>query len=80
MTTITFDTHKAVKELKNAGFPEQQAEAITRIFSESIVRDTSNAVTKADLSDTKADIIRWVSGIVLAQSAFFLALFKLMGN
>lgn len=28
MITITFDTHEFVKELKNAGFSEQQAKVI----------------------------------------------------
>ncbi|MGZ8182151.1 MAG: coiled-coil domain-containing protein [Methylobacter sp.] len=31
MTTLTFDTHEFIKELKNAGFSEQQAEAITNL-------------------------------------------------
>jgi hypothetical protein len=31
MATITFDTHEFVTELKNVGFSEQQAEAITRL-------------------------------------------------
>ncbi|TAN35478.1 MAG: DUF1640 domain-containing protein [Verrucomicrobia bacterium] len=31
MTPITFDTHEFIKELKNAGFSEQQAEAITKL-------------------------------------------------
>lgn len=31
MTVIPFDTHEFIKELKNAGFSEEQAEAITRL-------------------------------------------------
>lgn len=31
MTTITFDTHEFIKELKNAGFSEEQAEIITKL-------------------------------------------------
>lgn len=31
MSTITFDTHEFIKELKNAGFSEEQAETITKL-------------------------------------------------
>jgi hypothetical protein len=31
MSTITFDTHEFIKELKNAGFSEEQAEIITKL-------------------------------------------------
>ena len=32
MTAITFDTHKFVRRLKEAGLPEMQAEAIADAF------------------------------------------------
>lgn len=31
MTTVTFDTHEFIKELKGAGFSEEQAEIITKL-------------------------------------------------
>ncbi len=31
MSTITFDTHEFIKELRNAGFSEEQAEIITKL-------------------------------------------------
>jgi len=31
MTTLTFDTHDFVKKLKEAGFTEEQAEALTNL-------------------------------------------------
>ncbi len=31
MTTLTFDTHDFVKKLKEAGFSEEQAEALTNL-------------------------------------------------
>ncbi len=34
MSTITFDTLKFVHKLKNAGIPENQAEAITEAFKD----------------------------------------------
>ena len=36
MNTITFDTHEFIKELKNAGFSEEQAEAITRLQKQAV--------------------------------------------
>ena len=46
MTTITFDTRKAVRNLQAAGFAEAQAEAFT---------DT--VATKTDITEIKADIV-----------------------
>ena len=34
MTTITFDTHKFIRTLKEAGVPESQAEAFSDAFKE----------------------------------------------
>jgi hypothetical protein len=34
MTTITFDTYELIKELKQAGFNEEQAEGLSLCFSE----------------------------------------------
>jgi len=55
MSTITFDTLKFVHKLKNAGIPENQAEAITEAFKE--------ASGEAELA-TRRDIERLESRIV----------------
>lgn len=56
MSTVTFDTLKFVKELENAGMPQQQAEAqakaLANALSESL--DTTLA-TKADMLDVRPD-------------------------
>lgn len=36
MATITFDTHKFIKDLESAGIPELHAEAIARAQQESL--------------------------------------------
>jgi len=36
MTTLAFDTHEFVKELKDVGFSEQQAEVITKLHKAAI--------------------------------------------
>ena len=69
MTTITFDTHKFVRKLKEAGFEEKQAEALTEAM-QAIINE-SELVTKQDmqieLAPIKADInlMKWMLGAVL---------------
>ena len=46
MATFVFDTHRAVKALAAAGFPEAQAEALVEIVGGAV---GENAATKADL-------------------------------
>ncbi len=51
MNTVTFDTHAAVRELRAAGFTEQQAEALVRV----IARAVGAPVTKTDLDTAVKD-------------------------
>ena len=55
MVSVTFDTHKVVKDLQDAGFDETQAEAVVNALGNAIDRDV---VKPEDLKDfaTKADI------------------------
>lgn len=43
MTTITFDTHEFIKELKGAGFSEEQAEIITKLQKLAVVSTLDQA-------------------------------------
>ncbi len=43
MTAITFDTHEFIKELKNAGFSEEQAEVITRLHKAAVATTLEQA-------------------------------------
>jgi hypothetical protein len=58
MSTITFDTHEFFKELKSAGFSEQQAEAITKLQKAAAASTLEQARTEYDLDNvaTKRDI------------------------
>ncbi|MGZ3767384.1 MAG: coiled-coil domain-containing protein [Mucilaginibacter sp.] len=73
MATITFDTHQFVKELKEAGFSEEQAEAITNLQKTTInttleqarhEHNLENLVTNKDLdarireTELKIDLVR----------------------
>lgn len=76
MTTITFDTHKFVKDLRDAGIPENQAEAFVRAQQEILSQALDTALaTKADISeikleltrmDAKVDKLSWMMGILIA--------------
>ena len=53
MNAIAFDTLKFAKRLKEAGFTEQQAEALADAEAEFIEQ---NLATKRDIADLKRDI------------------------
>ncbi len=53
MSAIAFDTLKFVKRLKEAGFTEQQAEALADAGAELIEQ---NLATKRDIADIQRDI------------------------
>ncbi len=76
MATITFDTYKYVNRLKEAGLSEQQAAEVVAVVSEA--HDTAELVTKNDLTaalaETKAEIIKWVVGLIFMQTGVIVAL------
>jgi hypothetical protein len=109
MALTTLDTHELVKDLKAAGFTDDQAEAVTRAVKNARDIDLSDVATKADLksemaglradialiaakldniaanyatkaelSEMRNDIIRWVFGLIFAQAALIIALIKLL--
>ena len=57
MAALLFDTHKAVKDLQEAGFDEAQAEAVVATVGTAII---GNVATKQDVTDalnaTKQDV------------------------
>jgi hypothetical protein len=56
MVVPTLDTLEVVKELKAAGFSDEQAEAVTRVVRRAQDIDLSDLATKADLAAVKADL------------------------
>lgn len=76
---ILFDTHALIKKLKDSGFEEKQAEALTDAFKDSQEAGMKDLATKGDLKDMehvlKGDIreikyevnlLKWMVGFVLA--------------
>ena len=86
MPTAIFDTYEFVKELENAGFNEKQAEiqvkAINKALSEFQESRLEELATKADIeiaiSRAKAETIKWVAGMLVAQAAIVATLVKLL--
>ena len=64
MITVALNTLAIVRKLKAAGFSEDQAEAVTTVISDTHKADITELVTKtdlnADMSELKADILKWV--------------------
>jgi len=90
MVTTTFDTLAFAKRLMEAGFTERQAEAQVTVLREIV---ESELATKRDLrelelrltaemvkanAEIKADILKWVAGMLVAQAALIAALVKLL--
>ena len=50
------DTLEIAKRLKNAGFPETQAEALTGVLREAHGSDLSGLATKSDLEILRRDL------------------------
>ena len=53
MTFPIFDTHRAVKDLEEAGFEESQAEAVVGMMRNAI---GENVATRSDLQGMRADL------------------------
>ncbi|MDD9994456.1 MAG: DUF1640 domain-containing protein [Dehalococcoidia bacterium] len=60
MNTIAFDTLKASRNLKAAGFSEAQADAIIGTVGDSF---TDTVATKADLAAVKAELKQDIAGL-----------------
>ncbi len=86
MAALLFDTHKAVKELQEAGFDEAQAEAVVATVGTAII---GNVATKQDVTDARNDlrsemqamelrITLRMGGLIVAGVALIIALDKLL--
>lgn len=77
MATITFDTHKFIKILQDAGFEPKQAEAVSRAFQEA--SSEAELATKRDIERVESQIremkveingkltlVQWMLALVVA--------------
>lgn len=78
MVSITFDTLKFAEKLIAAGVPEAQAKAEASALSEVLEINLKDLVTKEHLdyklAELKADLIKWVVGLALAQSGLLVGI------
>jgi hypothetical protein len=92
MSAIPFDTHDFYTELVESGLAEKTATALTKAVAKIEQTKLDDLVTKRDLkevqlefkrdiAETKAELIRWVVGVGVLQSALITALLmKLSSN
>jgi hypothetical protein len=80
MNAITFDTHKYIKNLRDSGIPEPQAEAFVHaqqeIFAQALdntiasKRDIEQLDIKIDKLDTsfrhEVSLLKWMMGVLIA--------------
>ena len=76
MATITFDTHKFVRTLKEAGIPENQAEAIADAFRDAHIE--AELATKTDLRELEYRLIIKLGAMMMAAIAVVATLVKLL--
>jgi len=67
---------KFVERLKSAGVSEEQAKAEVEALNETITM--RELATKFDLENLKADLVKWMAGLLLAQAAVVATLVKLL--
>ena len=81
MATLTFDTHAFVKELTQAGMPEEQAEVLAR--SQAMLIDEKLA-TKRDLKELelrlKHDLTLRLGSMMVVAVGVIAALVKLLSG
>jgi len=83
MSTAIFDTLQYAKKLKAAGFSEDQAEVLSStqaaLIEERLVTQQYLDLRLKELETSlKADIIKWVAGMLVAQAAIVATLVKLL--
>ena len=89
MAAVAFDTYKMIKHLRESGFTDTQAEAVSALVQEAGAADLSHLATREDAArlegmiktsaaETKSDILRWMFGAMAAQTALIVGLVKLI--
>lgn len=75
MTATTFDTHKFVRRLKEAGLPEMQAEAIAEAFRDA--QGEGELATKTDLRELEYRLAIKLGSLIALAIGIVAALVKL---
>ena len=75
MSSLAFDTLKAAKALREAGFDDAQAEAVIATVGDAV---SGNVATKTDIAELRVDMLKIGIGIVVANVTLTIALLKLL--
>jgi len=75
VTATTFDTHKFVRRLKEAGLPEMQAEAIADAFRDA--QGEADLATKVDLRELEYRLTIKLGSLIALAIGIVAALVKL---
>ena len=73
MTTLAFDTHAAVKALKEVGFEEAQAEAVVTTVGGAM---TENVATKADVTELRTEMKHGIADLRAEMAEQFSILYR----
>lgn len=75
MTTITFDTLEYSKTLQKAGMSQEQADAVAQAQRNAMQQmiAAQELATKNDLQEAKHELLKWMMGMPLAQTALLIA-------
>ena len=84
MTTSTFDAQKFIRRLETAGFTREQAEGVADAFKgareeqKPLTQEYLDPRLKAELTELKFDLLKWMTGALVAQAALIATLVKLL--
>ena len=71
MAAVAFDTHAAVRKLRDAGIQEPWAETIVDVFGNAV--NAERLATKADLAALETRLVKWMAGIALSAATVAVA-------
>jgi len=80
--TINIDTLSIYERLKNVDLDEKIAREISQILKDNTIQiieqQKEELATKNDLHLMKAELVKWVAGMLIAQAAIVATLVKLL--
>ncbi|MFN5609317.1 MAG: hypothetical protein ACK5O9_04055 [Holosporales bacterium] len=93
MATLTIDTYASINLLRDSGFEEKQAKAVVDVLTTADLNHVANkqdlndiqsalkqeiANLRVDVITIKADLLKWIIPLLLAQAGTLLALIKIL--
>ena len=76
MSTVTFDTHQLVKELKAKGFSDDQAEGINDALKNALT--VAEVATRRDLKELELNLTIKIGVLIVGALGFLTAIQKML--